>query len=140
MIKCIIISVMCSLVSISYATNVCNTDTPYEVMQIQDISKYVNLQLIRPGHEEQVLQILSKNPEKAQILKIIRDKYDALLDKTYEDQGTKYLSFSGSCHTYFEDYAVDILSFIEQEDIYSEYDRAIIDLGLAPHMRKSYEN
>ena len=78
--------------------------------------------------------------KKAQKLKIIRDKYDALLDKTYEDQGTKYLSFSGSCHTYFEDYAVDILSFIEQEDIYSEYDRAIIDLGLAPHMRKSYEN
>ena len=78
MIKCIIISVMCSLVSISYATNVCNTDTPYEVIQIQDMCKYVNLQLIRPGHEEQVLRILCKSPEKAQKLKIIRDKYDAL--------------------------------------------------------------
>ena len=107
-----------------------NNSRKRETVKIDDLNKYVDIDLIIPGHEQDVVAILAANTRKARILKILYECCKAeeittelLLMSGMEGAGSKYLiSHRNVIHP-------------DVEEVVRAYDKLICNLGLNEHMK-----
>ena len=110
--------------------SVCNNSRKREIVKIDNLNKYVDIDLIIPGHEQDVVAILAANMRKARILKCL---YECCNTKEITSELLGLAGEFGTGSRYLRNHAHAIHHNVEKEVM--EYDDLICQIGLNKHMK-----